>query len=70
MVELTIVFAVATLLGALLVKIFEWRQDVLYGPYIIGNHDAGHTRRPRKKTPDIARLFYASIQVARELLRS
>jgi hypothetical protein len=29
---LFLVFVVAV--GALIVKVYEWRQDVLYGPYI------------------------------------
>ena len=31
----TIIFLVfVTAVGAAIVKIYEWRQDVLYGPYI------------------------------------
>jgi hypothetical protein len=31
----TIVFlALAVAVGAVIVKVYEWRQDVLYGPYI------------------------------------
>lgn len=31
----TIVFlALAVAIGAVIVKVYEWRQDVLYGPYI------------------------------------
>jgi len=32
-VELAVLFAVVAVMGAAVVKIFEWRQDVLHGPY-------------------------------------
>jgi hypothetical protein len=32
--ELAVLFAVVALMGAIIVKVYEWRQDVLYGPYL------------------------------------
>ena len=26
-------------MGAVVVKLYEWRQDVLYGPYVSRGHD-------------------------------
>lgn len=34
MIELAVVLAIAIVLGAAVVKLYEWRQDVLYGPYL------------------------------------
>jgi hypothetical protein len=35
MIVETIIFLVfVTAVGAAIVKVYEWRQDVLYGPYI------------------------------------
>jgi hypothetical protein len=45
MVELTIFVAGAMLLGAVIAKLFEWRQDVLYGPYVARNDDRHDTGR-------------------------
>jgi hypothetical protein len=32
MIEVTIFFAVVLALGASVVKVYEWRRDVLFGP--------------------------------------
>jgi hypothetical protein len=34
LVELAILAAVVAVVGATVVKVYEWRQDVLYGPYL------------------------------------
>ena len=34
MFELTILFAVVIVVGAISAKVYERRQDVLYGPYV------------------------------------
>lgn len=49
MVELTIFVAAVILMGAMLVKLFEWSQDVLYGPYIARHHDTRNAGQHRKK---------------------
>jgi hypothetical protein len=36
-IELAVLFAVVAATGAAVVKVYEWRQDVLYGPYL--RHD-------------------------------
>jgi hypothetical protein len=33
-IELAVLFAVVAVMGASMVKVYEWRQDVLYGPYL------------------------------------
>ena len=33
-IEAILFLAFVILIGAIVVKIYEWRQDVLYGPYI------------------------------------
>jgi hypothetical protein len=33
-IEAILFLAFVILAGAIIVKIYEWRQDVLYGPYI------------------------------------
>jgi hypothetical protein len=33
-IEAIVFLALVILVGAIIVKIYEWRQDVLYGPYI------------------------------------
>jgi hypothetical protein len=33
-IEAILFLAFVILVGAIIVKIYEWRQDVLYGPYI------------------------------------
>lgn len=43
MIETIIFFALVVAIGAVVVKAFEWRQDVLYGPYI-GQDDRKHRR--------------------------
>jgi hypothetical protein len=34
MIEVAIFFAVVFVLGASVVKVYEWRRDVLFGPYL------------------------------------
>jgi hypothetical protein len=41
MIETIIFLALVVGVGAIVVKAFEWRQDVLYGPYI-GRDDRQH----------------------------
>jgi hypothetical protein len=38
LIEAALFFAFAAIAGTLIVKVYEWRQDVLYGPYI-GQND-------------------------------
>jgi hypothetical protein len=33
-IELAVLFAIVVLMGTTVVKFYEWRQDVLYGPYL------------------------------------
>jgi hypothetical protein len=33
-IELAVLVAGVAVMGAIIVKIYEWRQDVLYGPYL------------------------------------
>jgi hypothetical protein len=33
-IELAILVAVLAAMGATIVKVYEWRQDALYGPYL------------------------------------
>jgi hypothetical protein len=33
-IETTLFLVFVTAVGAAIVKVYEWRQDVLYGPYI------------------------------------
>jgi hypothetical protein len=33
-IEIIVFLAFAVVIGSAVVKIYEWRQDVLYGPYI------------------------------------
>jgi hypothetical protein len=33
-IELALFAAVAAVLGGAIVKVYEWRQEVLYGPYV------------------------------------
>jgi hypothetical protein len=33
-IELAVLFAVVAVLGVTVVKLYEWRQDVLHGPYL------------------------------------
>jgi len=44
-VELVIFVAVAVAMGAVIVKVYEWRQDVLYGPYLAGERVYPKRRR-------------------------
>jgi hypothetical protein len=34
MVELAVLLSLTVIAGAAATKLYEWRQDVLYGPYI------------------------------------
>jgi len=43
-IELAVLVAVVAVMGATIVKIYEWRQDVLYGPYF-----ARDRARPNRK---------------------
>jgi hypothetical protein len=33
-IEIIVLLAFVVAIGAIIVKVYEWRQDVLYGPYI------------------------------------
>jgi hypothetical protein len=33
-IEAALFLAFVAIVGAIVVKVYEWRQDVLYGPYI------------------------------------
>ena len=33
-IEAILFLAFVIMIGAIIVKVYEWRQDVLYGPYI------------------------------------
>jgi hypothetical protein len=53
-VELALFIAVVVVVGAAVVRVYEWRQDVLYGRYIrqrdgkakgVWFHVEGHSRR-------------------------
>ena len=37
LIEVALFFAFVAIVGTLIVKLYEWRQDVLYGPYIRQN---------------------------------
>jgi hypothetical protein len=37
-IETILFLVVITALGAAAVKLYEWRQDVLYGPYLAKRH--------------------------------
>ena len=39
-IELALIVAVIAATGATIVKLYEWRQDVLYGPYLAPEHRA------------------------------
>jgi len=41
MIEIILFLALVVVAGVIIVKAFEWRQDVLYGPYI-GRDDRQH----------------------------
>jgi hypothetical protein len=34
-IELALFVAVVAAIGATIVKVYEWRQNVLYGPYVL-----------------------------------
>jgi hypothetical protein len=36
-IEAALLFSFVAIVGAIIVKAYEWRQDVLYGPYIRRN---------------------------------
>ena len=33
-IELAVFLAIAAAMGGAIVRVYEWRQDVLYGPYL------------------------------------
>jgi hypothetical protein len=45
LIELALFVAVVAAIGATIVKIYEWRQDVLYGPYVA--KERSEQKRPR-----------------------
>jgi hypothetical protein len=36
-IEAALLFSFVAIVGVIIVKAYEWRQDVLYGPYIRQN---------------------------------
>jgi hypothetical protein len=42
-IELAVLFAVVAAIAATIVKVYEWRRDVLYGPYLA--RDRGKPKR-------------------------
>jgi hypothetical protein len=44
-IELAVLFAVVALMAGIIVKVYEWRHDVLYGPYLA--RDRGRPNRSR-----------------------
>jgi hypothetical protein len=44
-IELVLLFAFAVALGVAVVKLIEWRLDVLYGPYIVNDRMEQKRRR-------------------------
>jgi hypothetical protein len=44
MTELAVFFAIVLATGGVVVKLYEWRQDVLYGRYIAPQRDAQRKR--------------------------
>lgn len=44
-IELTVLVATVAAMGAAIVKIYEWRQDVLYGPYLARERVEQNRRR-------------------------
>jgi hypothetical protein len=47
-IELALFVAVVAAMGATVVKVYEWRQDVLYGPYL--GRDRGGDRVGQSNT--------------------
>lgn len=45
MIYLAVFSAVAICVGTLVVSLYEWRQDVLYGPYICRDHPCQKGKR-------------------------
>jgi hypothetical protein len=39
MIELAVFFAIVLVMGCAVVKLYEWRQDVLYGRYMAPQRD-------------------------------
>jgi hypothetical protein len=37
-IELALLVAAVSAMGATAVKVYEWHQDVLYGPYLTRDH--------------------------------
>ena len=44
-IELILLFAFAAAIGVAVVKVIEWRMDVLYGPYL--SKERVEQKRPR-----------------------
>jgi hypothetical protein len=44
-IDLVLLFAFAVATGVAVVKVIEWRMDVLYGPYLAG--ERAEPKRPR-----------------------
>jgi hypothetical protein len=44
-IEFVLLFAFAVALGVAVVKLIEWRLDVLYGPYIVNDRMEQKRRR-------------------------
>ena len=44
-IELVLLFAFAVAIGVAVVKVIEWRMDVLYGPYLA--KERAEQKRPR-----------------------
>lgn len=44
-IETILLLAFVTAVGVAIVKIYEWRQDVLYGPYLVKQRS--EPNRPR-----------------------
>jgi hypothetical protein len=45
LIDLAILVALVAVMGATIVKVYEWRQDVLNGPYLA--RDREELNRPR-----------------------
>jgi hypothetical protein len=49
LIEIAILFAFCCVVGALIVKAYEWGQGVLYGPYIVRQNRSKTTRRSTER---------------------
>jgi hypothetical protein len=59
MIELTVLFAMVLVVGGTVVKLYEWRQDVLYGRYTAPQLDA-ERKRPLNYDAGDQRWLFAS----------